>query len=154
MRLGLLIAVALAMVAVMPACRTGGDRDNSSSPTAQEQQHNPLGPNAGCYVCHMTFVLEELTRTHLDQQIGCVQCHGVSAGHANDEDIGATPPDIVVKHDEVNGFCRDCHPAHDVPAEEVVARWLQRNKQQAASQPVRQSAICTDCHGNHRLDQG
>jgi hypothetical protein len=101
----------------------------------------------------MTFVGEELTAIHLDQQIGCVQCHGVSGGHANDEDIGATPPDVVPKHDQVNGFCRGCHHAHDVPAEQVVARWLQRSKQQAASQPIRQSATCTDCHGNHRLDQ-
>ena len=30
-------------------------------------------------------------------EITCVRCHGISAAHANDEDIGATPPDITFK---------------------------------------------------------
>lgn len=159
MRIGLLtvtlmaVVVILAVVALTPVYRTGEDQDVSNSPTSREQQHDPLGPNAGCYVCHITFVGEELTVTHLDQQIGCVKCHGISDGHANDENIGATPPDVVLKHDQVNGFCQECHQNHDVPAEEVIARWLQRSKPQSTSQPLRQSITCTDCHGNHRLDQ-
>ena len=151
MRLGLLIAAALAVVAVMPACRTGGDRDNSSPPTAQEQKHDPLGPNAGCYVCHTTFLREPLSRTHLKAKVGCVRCHGVSADHANDEDIGATKPDIRFRRVQVNGHCRTCHARHDVAPEAIVARWRGRRASQPTSRPAVGGIVCTDCHGQHRI---
>jgi hypothetical protein len=133
---------------------------------------DPLGPNAACYVCHMTFVDEELALTHLAVDITCADCHGASEGHANDEDIGATPPDIVIKGPAINQSCRNCHKRHDVAPEEVIARWLARQKQaQAQAKPKSPPApakapakaakpaakrqppviVCTDCHGQHRV---
>ena len=108
---------------------------------------DPLGANAACYVCHIPFVKEELSRDHLREKITCVKCHGLSADHANDEDIGATSPDVKFGRKEIAGLCRECHPKHDVPAREVVARFHQRRLS-----PQR-SVVCTDCHGHHRIER-
>lgn len=105
---------------------------------------DPLGPNAACYVCHMTFVKEPLARVHLKGKVGCIDCHGLSAKHANDENVGATKPDATYRRDQVDGSCLKCHPKHDVAARTVIARFLQRRLKDS-------SPICTDCHGAHKI---
>jgi hypothetical protein len=122
-----------------------------SPPSQQDAGAELLGRNAGCYVCHMTFVGEELTVTHLEAGHGCVACHGPSAGHANDENIGATPPDRVFRRDEINPFCRECHPTHDVPPELVIARWLERTRERGIAPAQADTPTCTDCHGRHTI---
>ncbi|OHB79437.1 MAG: hypothetical protein A2W31_01230 [Planctomycetes bacterium RBG_16_64_10] len=117
---------------------------------------DPLGPNAACYVCHMTFVDEELAQIHLQNGSTCTDCHGLSAAHANDENIGATPPDIVIERPQINAACRKCHENHDVRPETVVAEWVRRSKAEAkrGAKPAKNpNIVCTDCHGHHRLDQ-
>jgi hypothetical protein len=94
----------------------------------------------------MTFVREDLSRTHLQAKVGCIRCHGISAGHANDEDIGATPPDVSFKRDSVDTMCRKCHKSHDISATQVVSRWLERELHE-------QPPVCTDCHGTHRINR-
>ena len=106
--------------------------------STQFNETNPLGANAACYVCHMTFVKEELSKTHLRAEITCVRCHGLSASHANDEDIGATPPDISFKRGQVDTMCLKCHESHDIGPEEVVAG--------------KYPPACTDCHGTHKIN--
>ena len=173
MRLLLHPGIMLVAALLVPACRPseGGTDTGSGDPTddqelkteEQEQEsgmHDPLGANAACYVCHMTFIREELSTTHLEAEIGCIECHGISAGHANDEDIGATPPDRRFERDDVNAFCRTCHETHDAAPEKVIARWMERHRQAAdsqpatetaSSQPAVQGATCTDCHGDHAI---
>ncbi|HUT10383.1 MAG TPA: hypothetical protein VMY42_07800 [Thermoguttaceae bacterium] len=107
---------------------------------------DPLGANAACYVCHIPFVREELGRVHLEAKVSCIKCHGLSAPHANDEDIGATPPDVVFERGGIDAMCCECHEEHDVPADQVVARFLDRRL------PRRPPAICTDCHGTHKIE--
>jgi hypothetical protein len=111
-----------------------------------ESVADPMGPNGACYVCHMTFVREELAKTHLARKVTCVKCHGLSAKHANDEDIGATKPDRPYTREQINAMCRKCHKRHDVPPEDLVARWVERKLTQTP-------AVCTDCHGTHRLER-
>ena len=118
---------------------------NADKETPSEDT-NPLGANAACYVCHMLFVREELSKVHLHGKVGCIKCHGLSAGHANDEDIGATKPDIMYKRDQVDAMCAKCHEEHDVPAVAVIGRWRERNL--SANPPV-----CTDCHGTHKIER-
>ena len=120
----------------------GPQHDDSSEGPAEI---DPLGPNAACYVCHIPFVREELSKVHLREKVTCIQCHGLSAGHANDENIGATPPDVVFKRHEIDASCRECHKEHNVPAREVIARWLQRKRPKAP--------VCTDCHGTHKIER-
>jgi len=111
---------------------------------------DPLGPNAACYVCHTTFVYEELSNVHLPKKVTCVRCHGLSAAHANDEEIGATPPDITFKRDKIDAACStaDCHEKHDVPARKIIARFLERRRPDSPS-----PAVCTDCHGMHKIER-
>ena len=113
-----------------------------------DDETDPLGANAACYVCHMTFVKEELSKVHLAAKVGCVKCHGLSAKHANDENIGATKPDITYKRNQVNAACAKCHGAHNVPARKVVGRFVERRL------PAAPSPVCTDCHGAHKIEKG
>jgi hypothetical protein len=139
--LGILVGLSFSQD-VSPAEAPPRDENASESPP----EIDPLGPNAACYVCHITFVREELSRTHLREKVACIDCHGLSAAHANDEDIGATPPDVTFKRHEIDASCRECHEGHDVPAREVIARWLER--EQPGPSPV-----CTDCHGSHKIER-
>ncbi|MHC4616988.1 MAG: cytochrome c3 family protein [Planctomycetota bacterium] len=115
-----------------------------SSPPTESSQVNPelamdpLGTNAACYVCHMGFVKEEISKIHLEKNVTCIRCHGLSAAHANDENVGATPPDIVFARDLVDVMCLECHKRHEISTEKL------------ADFQVR--PVCTDCHGSHRLD--
>lgn len=120
--------------------------DSAADDTASAEL-NPLGLNGACYVCHIPFVKEELAKTHLAQGISCAKCHGLSDKHANDEDIGATKPDITFRREQVDASCGKCHTTHDAPATEVVARFHER-KLKPKIVPV-----CTDCHGHHRIDR-
>ena len=118
----------------------------AAAPGEQAPTTDPMGPNGACYVCHMTFVREGLSRTHLAKKVTCVKCHGLSAQHANDEDIGATKPDRFYTRETANAMCRKCHKRHDVPPELIIARWVERELTQTP-------AVCTDCHGTHRLER-
>ncbi len=154
------LGVAAALVAAVAAASSwgaGGDAANSASVVSKAAAErssdsdedsgdfiDPLGPNAACYVCHMTFVTEEISSQHKAQDIGCIKCHGLSAGHANDEDIGATPPDITYERDKVDAACTACHETHDAPANKIVARFIERKLTDS-------SPVCTDCHGRHRI---
>lgn len=37
------------------------------------------------------------------------RCHGPSVRHTEDENIGATPPDVVFKKGKVDRICGECH---------------------------------------------
>ncbi|MHC4309861.1 MAG: cytochrome c3 family protein [Planctomycetota bacterium] len=134
-----LLAIA-ACIVLLGSCNPAAKEASST----EYDETNPMGANAGCYVCHIPFVREKLSKIHLKAKVGCIDCHGISAGHANDEDIGATKPDITFEGDQTNEMCVKCHESHDVPAEEVIARWLERGSDK--KQPK-----CTDCHGNHKI---
>jgi hypothetical protein len=140
------LAVTLAIALLAIACRVERETGEAS---------RPLGPNAACYVCHMTFVGEPLAKQHLEAGIGCINCHGVSSAHANDENIGATPPDIVIEGDKaVIVHCHACHPTHDAEAAEMLARWKDRHASSPAPEPLDWLAVrCTACHGNHRIER-
>ncbi|MHC4624504.1 MAG: cytochrome c3 family protein [Planctomycetota bacterium] len=97
-----------------------------------------LGANAACYVCHIGFVKEQISKVHLSKEIACIHCHGLSAAHANDENIGATPPDTVFERDGVDMMCLGCHKRHDISTEKLAEFQV--------------PPVCTDCHGAHRLE--
>ena len=129
--------------------KSGKAQDKGTGPSDESEEPpmiDPLSVNAACYVCHMTFVGEELSTVHFQEKTTCIDCHGLSAPHANDENIGETPPDIVFKRHEVDASCEECHEEHDAPGIKVVARFLERKL--ADPRP-----ICTDCHGMHKIEQ-
>ncbi|MCK4292110.1 MAG: cytochrome c3 family protein [Planctomycetes bacterium] len=140
-RLALLVIVTAGLATLACMCSCCPPPDNSigaeAEAAAQFDETNPLGANAACYVCHITFVKEELSKAHLKARITCVGCHGVSAGHANDEDIGATPPDVTFERGRVDAMCLKCHKRHDISGLKA-----------AAAKPP---PVCTDCHDTHRI---
>jgi len=102
--------------------------------------------NSPCYVCHVNYEDEEFVTTHAAENVGCVDCHGQSYEHRDDED-NVTPPDVLYGPDAIAPSCAKCHETHDVPAAKVIARWQERC-------PVKEDPdelVCTDCHGEHRL---
>ena len=127
-----------------------GDTPGKEPPTeeteAPAETIDPLSVNATCYVCHIPFVREEISRVHFAEKVTCIKCHGLSAAHANDEDVGATKPDIMYRRDRVDKMCSECHEAHDVPARDIIARFLERKLEDTA-------AVCTDCHGQHHIEE-
>ena len=142
----MLVIGALLVVAFVPASRLAGADGSAESEDEPAAEINPLGANAACYVCHIPFVKEELGKVHLKAKVTCHKCHGLSAGHANDEDIGATKPDVVFTRKQVDAMCRKCHDGHNVSARQVVARFISRDL--SPKTPV----ICTDCHGAHKIE--
>lgn len=123
------------------------DASDNSSQGQGEDIVEIMGSNAACCVCHMTFLKEEMAKSHLKAKVGCVKCHGTSAAHANDEHIGATKPDIVFNRDQIDPSCVKCHETHNAPAKDVIARFVER-KLPSSPQPA-----CTECHGMHRIDK-
>jgi hypothetical protein len=116
-------------------------------PGEGEDRIDPTSVNAACYVCHMTFVREPISKIHFKAKVTCIKCHGLSAGHANDEDVGATKPDVIFARNQIVPMCMKCHKHHDVPSAAVVARFIER-KLSPEVPPV-----CTDCHGKHRIEK-
>jgi hypothetical protein len=102
--------------------------------------------NFACFVCHGNYEEEELVVAHGKKKVGCIDCHGESHAHRNDED-NVTPPDKMYAPEGIDKMCGGCHKKHDVAAAEVIARWQERCP--AKTNP--KAIICTDCHGRHRL---
>jgi hypothetical protein len=112
--------------------------------------HGPLGSpidmaadgpadNSFCYVCHVNFKNETMSKCHQKSAVGCMTCHGFSDNHSSDED-GLTPPQIMFPKQKVNASCIRCHNGYmtlDAPAQEALLK--------GSSQKY-----CTDCHGEHR----
>jgi predicted CXXCH cytochrome family protein len=102
--------------------------------------------NNACFVCHNNYSEEELVIEHAKEKTGCVDCHGQSFAHRDDED-NVTPPDKMYPLKKIDAACQECHDTHDAPARKVLARWQERCPQKTEFATI----VCTDCHGHHRL---
>ncbi len=109
--------------------------------------------NSMCLTCHINFEKEEVASTHLKKGITCAHCHGVSRDHMNDEEAAAKP-DILFGRTEVEPACRKCHQSHKNP--EAVSKFLAewKGKRRPHGRLILSNAVCTDCHGLHRLPRG
>jgi hypothetical protein len=106
-----------------------------------------LRVNDACYVCHGNYREEPMAVSHAEHDVSCMECHGPSLEHRNDED-NITPPDKMYALSKIDAGCRaDCHTSHDAPAREVLRRWQERCPEKSDFSQV----VCTDCHGFHRL---
>jgi ribosomal protein L37E len=115
-------------------------------PEASEPKAEEKADNAACYVCHGDFQGEPLAHRHAIEGIGCVDCHGPSHDHRNDEDH-VTPPDVMYAPHQIDPACKKCHGSHDAPARKVLARWRERCPEKEDPRQVN----CTDCHFAHRM---
>jgi len=120
--------------------------DESPATTGQDLRF--LTINRACYVCHENYRAEELATVHAKASVSCMDCHGPSLKHRDDEDH-LTPPDIMFPAAKIDDACAECHDTHDAPAREVLARWKERCPEKTDFATV----VCTDCHGDHRLER-
>lgn len=102
--------------------------------------------NQACYVCHDNLKTDELVLDHGKEGTGCIDCHGASLAHRNDED-NITPPDKMFPTDAIDRMCAECHDTHDAPAQKVLVRWQERCPAKTNPKEI----VCTDCHYQHRL---
>jgi len=120
-------------------------------PTEEQQKsaaivNEATRENTACFVCHTNYRTELLVSRHAQANIGCVNCHGESTAHRNDEN-NTTPPETIFSTDMIESFCQKCHQGHDVSPKKVVARWMERNLDKTDAGQI----VCTDCHGDHRM---
>ena len=94
--------------------------------------------NTACFVCHANYKTESLANRHAGADIGCVNCHGQSSAHQNDEN-NITPPETIYSADKIDPFCRSCHKAHNISPRNIIARWVKRN-------PDKTAPTCRGCH--------
>jgi len=103
--------------------------------------------NMDCFVCHANYRSESLASRHAVANVGCSQCHGQSFAHKNDEN-NTTPPELMYPAGKIDAFCRGCHNAHDVAPGKVVERWAKQGLEKTEPEKI----VCTDCHGEHRME--
>lgn len=103
--------------------------------------------NAACFVCHANYGTEFLASRHAKANISCYRCHGESSAHQNDEN-NITPPEILYPAEKIAPFCQKCHQTHDVSPVEVITRWKERGLEKTDPEKI----VCTDCHGDHRME--
>ncbi|MGQ9576587.1 MAG: ammonia-forming cytochrome c nitrite reductase subunit c552 [Thermoguttaceae bacterium] len=108
----------------------------------------PVAENHACLVCHANYEAEPLALRHAQANVACVDCHGQSLSHRNDEN-NVTPPDKMYPADRIDAACQQCHRTHAAMARDVIARWLKR----CPSKKDPSQIVCTDCHGEHRLQR-
>jgi hypothetical protein len=129
---------------------------------AEESQAEKTSGNTKCYVCHPDLKTEELTTSHLDMDVTCDECHGLSTEHMHDEML-MTQPDLLFGRSEVNKMCSNpsCHKPgpersvygladHDpVAVEDFFKKW--RGRIRPNGRAVTHDSVCTDCHGTHNI---
>ncbi|MBC8870584.1 MAG: cytochrome c3 family protein [Planctomycetes bacterium] len=156
------IMLLAAVVIVIFACLagfSGGDKEahaapplslegllNEKLPDAPKEKVEVKADNSACYVCHANYDGEKLALIHAIDDVGCIECHGESLAHRDDED-NVTPPDVMYPADRIEEKCAECHDEHDVSAREVITRWQKRCPKKTNPSEL----VCTDCHGQHRL---
>ena len=156
------IMLLAAVVIVIFACLagfSGGDKEahaapplslegllNEKLPDAPKEKVEVKADNSACYVCHANYDGEKLALIHAIDDVGCIECHGESLAHRDDED-NVTPPDVMYPADQIEDKCAECHDEHDVSAREVITRWKERCPKKTNPSEL----VCTDCHGQHRL---
>ncbi len=130
---------------------------------AEEPRAEQTDGNSKCYVCHPDLKTEELTTSHLDMDVTCDECHGLSTEHMHDEML-MTQPDLLFGRAEVNQMCSNpsCHKPggersvygladHTNPevVEEFLEKW--RGRMRPNGRAVTHDSVCTDCHGTHNI---
>ncbi len=100
--------------------------------------------NSRCHVCHINYVEELIAFRHANAGIGCAGCHGESDEHIADESWASggngTAPDVMFPTKKINAFCMGCHTKENLQGD-------QHEDMRAGTG----EKVCTDCHGNHRL---
>jgi hypothetical protein len=136
-----LIAATLLIAAIIIGCHP--QKKTALVEHDTESQIEPAD-NSYCYVCHINYKSEALTVTHQKIGVGCEACHGMSDEHSSDEN-GLTAPDRMFARNKIAAYCTSCHSPDDL-------RKVEKHLQFVFTDNSENRKVCTDCHGNHRLE--
>lgn len=110
-----------------------------------DQSDGPEADNSRCFVCHINYMQEDIAVIHARANIGCAGCHGESDEHIADESWASggngTAPEVMFPKPRINPFCMGCHTKDKIDTEQHKPLFANVEKM-----------VCTDCHGNHRLE--
>jgi len=111
----------------------------------EDQSDEPEADNSRCFVCHFNYIQEDIAVIHARADIGCAGCHGESDEHIADESPAyggnGTAPEIMYPKPKINPFCMGCHTKDKIDTEQHKPLFANLEKM-----------VCTDCHGDHRLE--
>jgi hypothetical protein len=110
-----------------------------------DQSDGPQADNSRCFVCHINYMQEDIAVIHARANIGCAGCHGESDEHIADESWASggngTAPEIMFPKPKINLFCMSCHAKDKIDTDQHKPLFANF-----------EDMVCTDCHGNHRLE--
>jgi len=147
------------------ACVSCHDTLHAKIPPPVEPKFYKKADNAKCFDCHIYLNREKepLIVLHQAVNVGCVDCHGKSQEHMDDES-GETAPDIIFAKEVINQSCAKsgCHTEKKLKEVKSHKRWYAQadqiailKKASAAAKvefhDFRDKKYCTDCHGNHTI---
>ena len=115
-------------------------------PEAPKEKEELKVDNQACHVCHGNYQEEPLALEHAKEGVGCIDCHGESLDHRDDED-NITPPETMYALEDIDKMCGKCHDMHDASGRKVIQRWQERCPEKSDPEKI----VCTDCHFQHRL---
>ena len=104
-----------------------------------------LGANAACYVCHTSFVKEDLAKTHLAAKVGCINATACPRSTPTTRISGPPSPMSFSNAARSTPLAASATRSTNVVPEKIIARFIERK---VAKTPV----VCTDCHGAHKID--
>ena len=124
------------------------DETQPAASSGSEEKVVTPADNSGCFVCHADYEEEFLVKAHAPKGVGCIDCHGESQDHADDEDH-TTAPEIMFPANRIDRACKKCHETHKAPPAKVIQLWQVRCPKKDDPFQI----VCTDCHGKHRLEK-
>lgn len=109
-----------------------------------------------CGFCHPDVRVEFEQSIHASEEVPCVACHGGDPSASTVE--GAHRGSFVreMRRSDIPGICASCHadPArmrpYDLPTDQL-ALYQTSQHGRALARGNEQVAVCTDCHGAHRI---
>jgi predicted CXXCH cytochrome family protein len=121
-----------------------------------------LGPSIlaeenSCIICHSDIKVDYQAGTHADYDIACTECHG---GDPSVTSMEAMAPKTGFRgkpmREDVPELCAACHAdaelmkPYNIPIDQY-AEYLTSEHGILLSQGDTSVAVCTDCHGVHRI---
>ena len=114
------------------------------------------GSQIFCTVCHSEVDVLFRDSAHFAEDLTCTSCHGGNASATEIESAHGEgfrgPPTRA----EIPGFCAGCHAEpeqmrpYGIPTDQY-ALYLTSRHGRGFAEGNTQVAICTDCHGSHRI---
>lgn len=113
-------------------------------------------PQNFCRICHSEVEVEFRESVHYREDLTCATCHRGDPSTYEMERAHGADFRAVPSRDQIPAFCAECHAASEkmrpygIPIDQY-ALYLTSEHGRKLMEGNAQVAICTDCHGTHRI---